>query len=490
MNAEPGRIRGLVAAVPADKMNDIFAELLRYVKWSRFRSVLAPLINDIRLTRALADVTQVLQPSTAAALLNATTPEKISILLRAPSNALATLVSQIHSDKILKMVLPLMDEPETLLENKVLPLLEGVEHPDRKAAVVNQTEPDILFWLLQGSEPQPLVAVLNSCTPEDFEPDGAVTRLLQELADHRGLVKKKVIPLIDAAEPEKMAQMIRGVKTEKMLEVLQRIPLEDLVDLLAHMNAELVVRLLNGPLESTATAIAGVTAGALRNPQTAQTFTQLADNLTRQLQQADKLVEDVQAHKERVAAQVMPVMDDVKAQASKVIVLVDDVKAQADKVVDDVKAQADKVVDDMKATRDKVIEDVNKNRRRGQQERGAVEEDDYKFGDVTRGFFAHQVEEVKSTTRLGAQVRGSETDEYKFGDFTRGLVEKARGSLREMSDKPLFPSVALAANASACRANPVLNTCSMADRQLAVTEQRTVSNEELEFSEQTPPADA
>jgi hypothetical protein len=309
-------------------------------------------------------------------------------------------------------------ESETFLEDRVLPLLQNIEHPDRIAAVVNQVEPEVLFWFLRGSEPMALVALLNACVPSDFECEGALTVLLTELADHRGLVRKKVIPLIERSEAEKMAQIIQGVKAEQLMEVLHRVSLEDLVRLLAHTNAELIVRVFNGPLESTVATVAGITAGALQNPRAAQAINQFTDHLTVGLQQADRLV------------------DDVKAQADKVNKVFDDVKIQADKVnkvFDGVKAHADAVTD-------KVRDDVSKNIRRGKQERGGAEEDEYQFGDLGRGFIANKADEVSgkvtSIAKLGAQARGGENDDdYKFGDLTRGMVALARDGTQDIADK-------------------------------------------------------
>merc|ERR1719498_2269024 len=109
-----------------------------------------------------------------------------------------------------------MDESALFLEESLLPILQRVEQPERLAAVINQAEAELLVWLLQGCQPLPLVGLVNACTCADFEADGAVTLLLHELADHRGLVKKKVIPLIEQSEPEKMAQLVQGVKAEQL----------------------------------------------------------------------------------------------------------------------------------------------------------------------------------------------------------------------------------------------------------------------------------
>merc|ERR1712129_182703 len=150
----------------------------------------------------------------------------------------------------------------------------------------------------------------------------------------------------------------------------------DLVRLLAHTNAELVVRLFNGPLESTLSAVAGITAQTLNHPLVAQNFTRVTDNLTVGLQQADMVAARVKAHADDI-------VDDVKGHRDMVV-------AHVAPVVDNVKAQAVKVLDDVKAQRDKVMDDVSKNRRRGKMERGGSDADTYQLGDIARGFVANQ----------------------------------------------------------------------------------------------------
>merc|ERR1712046_340705 len=99
---------------------------------------------------------------------------------------------------------------------------------------------------------------------------------------------------------------------------------------------------------------------------------------------------------------------------------------------------ADKVADDVKAQRDKVMDDFDKNLRRGKQERGGAEDEDYQFGDLTRGFFANQVDgvntQVKNIADLGAQTRESERGAYQFVDFTRGMVVLAKGGMKDMAE--------------------------------------------------------
>lgn len=427
LNCEVQRINGLATAVPPTKLNETLSQILVDVGCDQIRTSLAPLINNAEVSGTLVNVMQVLQPSTTVALVNLGNPKKLAILLRAPSTVLVGLVSGVDSEQLLKVLVPLMDEPESLLQESVLPLLIQVQQPENLAALVNQSEPELLFWFLRGGQPLALAAFLNSCTAADFRPEGAVIALMHELADHRGLVRAKVIPLIDRAEPQKMAQMVQGVRVEQLLEVLQRLPLEELVRLLAHTNAELVVRLFNGPLESTVSAVAGITAQALNHPLVAQNVARVTDNLEVGLQQADMVAA-------RVKAQADDIVDDVKGHADMVV-------AHVAPVVDNVKAQADKVLDDVKAQRDRVMDDVGKNRRRGKIERGGSDADNYQFGDVARGFVANQVDEVKergkTLAKLGAQERGDDNEEYKFGDLTRGMAAMARAGVQEALGKHL-----------------------------------------------------
>jgi hypothetical protein len=75
---------------------------------------------------------------------------------------------------------------------------------------------------------------------------------------------------------------------------------------------------------------------------------------------------------------------------------------------------------------------VSKAANMGKESRGGVEEDRYKFGDVSRGFAAS----IRKSTTEGKKNRGaSSEDKYSFGDLSRGVSSSFRSNSQHYSNE-------------------------------------------------------
>ena len=109
---------------------------------------------------------------------------KLTIVLKeAPTEKLTALITCVNGGRIELVLIPVLQEPEQLLQGTLVPLLSQVEQPERVAAVVNHAEPEVLLRLLRELDAARLVALVNVLDREDFEPEGSAISLLQALAD-------------------------------------------------------------------------------------------------------------------------------------------------------------------------------------------------------------------------------------------------------------------------------------------------------------------
>lgn len=293
-HSEVGAVRALCEAVPEETLSGLLPEILRGIERHRIPEALAPVLNDIANIPTLAALMGVLDAGSMVMMLNAVPARKLRIILGAPPDSLAKLVSHVQLGKVESVLIPVVQEPDELLRDTLVPLLRECRHPERIAAAVNHSEPEVLFRLIREVEAWRLAALVDAMDAEDFEEEGAAVVLLQALADERGLLRDKAVPLLNGSDPATMATMIQKVSAQDLLDILRRVQVSGLQRLLENTNVELVVRIFNGPLEHAVGLVAGGLAEALRNPVAAKLMKNTTDSLGYHMVRADRAVLDVQ----------------------------------------------------------------------------------------------------------------------------------------------------------------------------------------------------
>ncbi|CAJ1343810.1 unnamed protein product [Effrenium voratum] len=270
-------------------LRDLVPRLFREVSYVQFAEVLVPLVSDAKLGPKLSVMMGKLENGTMLEVLNTAPKGKLPIVLKAPIEALALVVSGVEHDH-LQGLLTVLQEPDELLEDTLVPLLGMVEDPRRMALVVNQLDPRVLVCLLRGARAQQLAALLNALTEEDLAPSGHAAQLLQQLGAAPGLAEKKVVPLLDRAEPAKMVRLVQGIPAAKLLAVLESLDPEDVLRLLEQVNADFAVRLFNGPLDSVIATMAGRFANVMTDKHIAELVKHSTDTLQAGLATADDVL--------------------------------------------------------------------------------------------------------------------------------------------------------------------------------------------------------
>mmetsp|Transcript_122559 Transcript_122559/g.357896 ORF Transcript_122559/g.357896 Transcript_122559/m.357896 type:complete len:392 (-) Transcript_122559:304-1479(-) len=293
-HADARAVRGLLELVPQHTARDIFRELLRGVDRRGFFDVVAPIINTTAVRAPLALLLQRLEPRHAVEIVNAVPADKLAAALEAPPEALIAVIAAVDPERFREALIPLMQEPTSVISGTFVPLLARISHPDRLGAIVNQAASRVLLWIVRGLEVARLAALLDLFEPVDLAPGGTLMSLLEGAADDPELVDTKVLPLLRRGDPALVVPFLRGASVEQLLALLRRVETDNLVRLLENTNTELAVRLCNGPLEDAVRLciVADGLGGVMRNPLAAQAVRQGTDAL-------NSFLHDVQASVDR-----------------------------------------------------------------------------------------------------------------------------------------------------------------------------------------------
>eukprot|EP00425_Heterocapsa_triquetra_P037047 CAMPEP_0195084598 /NCGR_PEP_ID=MMETSP0448-20130528/25247_1 /TAXON_ID=66468 /ORGANISM="Heterocapsa triquestra, Strain CCMP 448" /LENGTH=189 /DNA_ID=CAMNT_0040117933 /DNA_START=151 /DNA_END=718 /DNA_ORIENTATION=+ len=169
--ADAEAVSSLCRAVPSDTLGTVLPQIIDNVNSECVATVLAPLISDPELCAALVALLDALDADSIAEIASAVPAQKLHIVLRTPPEKLTALIGAVDSGRIKPVLIPVLQEPEELLRDTIVPLLSQVDNPERVAALANQVEPEVLFRLLREIDTDRLVALCNALKLEDFEPD-------------------------------------------------------------------------------------------------------------------------------------------------------------------------------------------------------------------------------------------------------------------------------------------------------------------------------
>lgn len=267
-NTEVAALRQLLEVVPRATAQGIMHHLLNDLSRRQFFEVLPPLLNAEHLRGPLALILQLLEPQHAVVVINAVPVRKLAIVLAAPPEALAAVVTAVDLSRLETVLIPVLQESEALLQGTLVPLLQQVRRPAGLGDMMNRADLPVLLWILRGVDAPHLAAFLDALEPADFAEGSTLMAFLKLAAEDPDLVDEKVLPLLRQGDPENVVPFMRGVNLQQLVAVLNHVDAEGLLRLLANTNTELAVRMCNGPLEDVVKlcSVAWGFAEALRNP--------------------------------------------------------------------------------------------------------------------------------------------------------------------------------------------------------------------------------
>mmetsp|Transcript_82281 Transcript_82281/g.233304 ORF Transcript_82281/g.233304 Transcript_82281/m.233304 type:complete len:437 (+) Transcript_82281:68-1378(+) len=292
VRSKASAVRQLCDALPPDVLSRVLDRLLEDVRRSRLVNVLVPVINGgSRESAALRAVARDMDPQCMGEIVDRVPAKNILVFLRAPAEKLVGLLRAVESDNH-RFLISVMLLPPELLEETVVPFLEHLSSPDKLGSLINGLdEPDVLLLLLRGGvAPGQLAGLIDAFGHADLAPGGRGVLLMRELAEHRGLVRDRVLPLLRGGNVEQLARLVQGMPCGPLLEILRRVETENLVALMANTNTDVVVRMA-GELNLFSNHMAHVADGLGRvmlEPAVAKTISQTTDYMWTHISRYDK----------------------------------------------------------------------------------------------------------------------------------------------------------------------------------------------------------
>ncbi|CAE7604731.1 DHRS13 [Symbiodinium natans] len=280
-------LRRFCDKVPSQTMRGMLPALFSQVSDRQFIDVVVPLLSSSEQADALSKIACSLDTGAMLEVLNGALPGRLVIVLQAPPEALATIIADVGPGRIGAVVVPLLQEPEDLLRDRLVPLLRMVERPAHMAKIVDQVDASVLIALLRGVRAEALAAVVNGFCEEDFNTEGHVIQLLRALNSAPDLANEKIVPLMEKGEPSKLVRLVQGIPAEKLLAVLSSTEADGVLRLLENTNADFAVRLFQLPLDSVISSMAGGFADVMADRNIAELVKHSTDTLQAGLAQAD-----------------------------------------------------------------------------------------------------------------------------------------------------------------------------------------------------------
>jgi len=167
-----------------------------------FFRVLPSLLNSQELHDSVVALLLMLDAARIVEVINRVPVHKLELVLAVPRDKLVATLSGVQDDKFSVTLVPLLLEPEVFLAEVLVPVLKQCEHPELLTAFVNNLELPTLLLLLRGAHCQQLVALLDALEYQDVAPSSTVIVLLQEASMDSDFVSKKLLPLLQQADPQ------------------------------------------------------------------------------------------------------------------------------------------------------------------------------------------------------------------------------------------------------------------------------------------------
>lgn len=285
-------------------MESAWSSLLEGLESGRLCRVLPILLNEVELHQTLAAVMSLVKPNDLIEILSRVPPGHLRAVCKASPESMVQLLSHTEPEKVREMVIPMLLEPQNVIDGSLVPVLAKVQDPTRLAKIINLVDKEVLLHLLRHVDGEHLATLVNAFeNDKDFEAEGAVIRLLQEASKDYKLLQEKVAPLMRDVAANKTARVVCGVQPPKLLAVLRQVDCNSVLTLMASANEDLVVQILAGPLDSIATKTA---------PGVAEVMNELSAFMSVMVEGADQVFEVV---KSRTSSEIEAVSNQVRVAA-------------------------------------------------------------------------------------------------------------------------------------------------------------------------------
>eukprot|EP00929_Paragymnodinium_shiwhaense_P033793 TRINITY_DN18497_c0_g1_i3.p1 TRINITY_DN18497_c0_g1~~TRINITY_DN18497_c0_g1_i3.p1 ORF type:complete len:362 (+),score=51.46 TRINITY_DN18497_c0_g1_i3:558-1643(+) len=199
-------------------------------------------------------------------LIDAVPVEKLAVVLKAPADNVTAVLTNIRSHNFSQTLISLLQEPELVLAEKIVPLICAVSRPKHLALAVSHADLTPLLWVVRGARTQQLAIFIDAVQEEDYGPGGAVIAFIKAIRSEPDLVHEKILPVMNSGDAMKLATLIQGVWAKKLMDIMRRLSVEETLFLLENSRAEDLVNLCNGPLEGVIGWGASRFANAMRAP--------------------------------------------------------------------------------------------------------------------------------------------------------------------------------------------------------------------------------
>lgn len=277
-------MRKFLEVAPREVIEGLLPVLLHSVDRRTVAEGMSTVINASHCHKSLLTVLKEVDFEAVAEILKHIPPQNLRLALAIPAQALAAIVRTLDPARRLDIMVEVLTEPESVLEDGLVPLLQITRHPDWVAMVANHVDMDLLLCFVRAVRGRQLATFIDASWPEDFHEDGAVTTLMAMVQDDPEFVAQKLVPLFKNGDAVAMAMLVHAVEPRQLLDVLRRVEVEGVLCLLANTNEELVIRIMRGPLDHCMSEIAGVMATEMqKHPHLAAAIAWNSDQLVKMI---------------------------------------------------------------------------------------------------------------------------------------------------------------------------------------------------------------
>ncbi|CAJ1374303.1 unnamed protein product [Effrenium voratum] len=250
-------LRHFLIVVPQKTLVPVWASLLEGLPPETLCRVLPALLNEVEVHPTLAAVMKVVEPSHMLEMLRRVPPGHLVSVCKAPSEKLCDLLSNLEHDQVHEALLPMLLEPQQIIDQGLVPVLVNTHDAKRLASIINLVDKEVLLHLLRHVDGEKLAQLVNDFEEDkDFFADGPIIRLLQEASKDYKLLQDKVAPLMQRVDAVKTVRLVSGVQPSKLLEVLRQVDCPTALILMSNANENFVVNMLCGPLDGLVSATA------------------------------------------------------------------------------------------------------------------------------------------------------------------------------------------------------------------------------------------
>lgn len=155
-------LRHFLDTVPQAPLESTWSSLLEGLSRQRLCSVLPILLNEVEVHPTLAAVMSEVEPNNLIQILSRIPPGHLRAVCKVSPTSLIQLLSHLEPGKVLETVIPLLLEPQEIIERSLVPVLAKVQAPERLANIINLVDKEVLLHLLRNVDGEHLATLVNA----------------------------------------------------------------------------------------------------------------------------------------------------------------------------------------------------------------------------------------------------------------------------------------------------------------------------------------